>query len=60
MVKQMLPDCDCDNPHVVFVRAYIKPDGIKNTYYKCLSCGKDQIISEDTKQHPTEKGIASE
>jgi len=56
----MLPDCDCDNPHVVFVRAYIKPDGIKNTYYKCLSCGKDQIISEDTKQHPTEKGIASE
>jgi len=41
-----VPECSCDNPHVVFVREATTPDGRTNKYYKCLSCGMDYVITE--------------
>jgi len=50
----MTPDCDCENPHVVFVRESVTPDGRKNKYYKCLSGGKDQMTSVRDQDTSTE------
>lgn len=41
-----VPNCDCDNPHVVPVREAITPDGRKNSYFKCLNCQRDHVTTE--------------
>ena len=48
------PECSCDNSNVLFVREAKTPDGRTNKYYKCLSCGRDQMVTEKTSNEPSE------
>jgi len=41
-----IPECSCDNSHVVFVREATTPDGRRNKYYKCLNCQRDYVVTE--------------
>ena len=37
----------CDNPGVSFVRKEPTSDGGTREYYKCISCGRDHIVTKD-------------
>lgn len=48
----MEPNCDCDDPHVVFVRKATASGGKETKYYQCLSCGSNFATTERTSAGP--------